>query len=229
MEKSFNLDYRWKDLYITLLPGFYFFVLLLIFCLLYGIIEEEPLKVFCENYKDATSLLVLILPFLWILLGVLINGIASTIERFLFSIGLLLRPLAKEKQKKQEEQGNQKKNKNRKELNKEAHDRHRDYIISLSLDSRIEEYYVHYAMGRNMLYGHCIVLILSLIILLFIETCSCGCSCGCLTETNHTNVMVICGFYIYMVIMMIFLFVTYRRYHTRYEELIRDLVNNKTK
>lgn len=210
MEKPFNLDYRWKDIYITLLPGFYFFVLILIFCLLCGTIEDKYLKEFYEYSKGATSLIVFVLTLLWILLGVLINGIASTIERELFSIGLCLRPLTRGEKKIQEEQDDPEKTKNRRELNKEAHDNHRKNINSLPLDSRIEEYFVHYAMGRNMLYAHCIALII-----FFVDACS----RGCLTETIHTNMM---GCF-YMFIIMLFFLTTYRRYHTRYEELLKDL------
>lgn len=201
MNDSFSMDYRWKDIYVTLLPGFYLIILLAVILSCRGLFEFAVWNQVFHYVEKASGLAVILFPLLFILTGALVNGIASTFMSLSYRTGIVLRPHAQDYFCYDKCFFNR-----RIAANDAAHKEHRKAINSLAPNAKIEEYFVHFAMGRNMFFSQLIALILGL----FVWAGWC--------------------IFFYNVAMAIILYQVFRHHHERYEDIIlSEKTNQRTR
>lgn len=172
-----NVEYNWKNLCITILPGM---TLIGMICLMTKIggcehcapVGVEFVQLFdFSSWQDTTLLL-----FLAVYMGYMINNVASIVERMLKT----------------------------KDKNQAAREHRHEQMASIKHSDMIEEYFTHYAMARNMLFAH---------IILLIALPFCACICG----SNHFVYFAL----IYMLIVTLLLCFIYNKHLKRYKEVIK--------
>ena len=170
-----TMSYRWKDTFITIMPGMTLLGLLYTMAHIGGCEKCTPyVAQLLQSFQLSSFFDTFLLTALAIYVGYMVNVFASYIEG---KTGLKEKGLSKEE---------------------------RHHLMNDTAPSKkIEEYFVHYAMARNMAFVH-----LLCIPLLFLCTCLCCC---------NVLAWLMLG---YLILSTFLLYNAYRRHLKRYVEII---------
>ena len=205
------MDYRFKDIYINILPGFNVLLFVLVLLCLCG--WNNDLLRLCKSMQGEVA--VLTLPFVCLLIGYFVNGTASIFERRYY--------------KKYHRRRKAYEVMIMENVDKDSISNHQEFCSMLHMikdaippDAKYEEYYVHYAQARNML---CSEVLLAVIIGFWITLCWHRiCSNGV-----EKIIFVLLLFH---VLYTCLLFKVYHRHYDRYDEYTvktgLEIISNNT-
>lgn len=172
-----NIEFSWKNLCITILPGMTVIGMTCLLTKIGGCGHCTPIGVsFFQLFSSSSWFDATMFFFLAVYVGYLVNNVASLAERVL-----------KLKDKSQEDR-----------------EKRHEQMASIKHSSMIEEYFLHYAMARNMLFAH-------IIILIALPFCACHCCCNCYAYSAL----------FYMLIVILLLCFIYAKHLKRYKEVIK--------
>lgn len=173
------MNYQWKDVYITILPGFLMIIysLLSIYfancnCIL-QCIEGISSNSLVSNIIDNDALSVVAVSFISLAIGYFLNGASSLIEHRMYDRGKWIFPSIK---------GQKSDKETNKKANVDLRKRMHRAMTILPPNPKIEEYYVRYAQARNMLFMHVICFFISLICSILAICLLSGCYCIGISE-----------------------------------------------